>query len=290
MGNVDLHMHSVYSDGSKTPYELIQLGKKIGLKTMALTDHDDILGSKEFVQYIDEGIYLYSGVELTAKVDKGRMHILGYNIDLSNVELNDTLRKIKEASIYNFLLYVEVLRKHYGLVIPQEEVDKILSSKGNIGRPHLALLLIQLGYCKEVEEAFARFLVPAYESVRKVKKGLSKEECISLIKNAGGVVSLAHPVSLKMDREELEREIAYLKSVGLDAIEVIHIHNKEEDRKFFHSLATKYQLLESGGTDFHGIEVKPDVLLGSGKNGNVDIQENTLSLTKTIKSRYMERQ
>lgn len=289
MGYVDLHMHSVYSDGSKTPYELIQLGRRIGLKTMALTDHDAILGSKEFVQYTDMGIYLYSGVELTAKVDKGRMHILGYNIDLENEDLNCTLQKMKEASIYNFLLYVEVLRKKYNLDIPQEMIDEILSAKGNIGRPQLALLLIQLGYCHDVEEAFARYLVPAYERVRKVKKGLTKEECISLIRNAGGVVSLAHPVSLKMEKEELEREIAYLKSVGLDCIEVIHIHNDEKDRQFFHQLAMKYHLLESGGTDFHGVEVKPDVFLGSGKNGNVDIQEDTLSLTKRIKSRYMER-
>lgn len=239
MGYVDLHMHSVYSDGSKTPYELIQLGRRIGLKTMALTDHDAILGSKEFVQYTDMGIYLYSGVELTAKVDKGRMHILGYNIDLENEDLNCTLQKMKEASIYNFLLYVEVLRKKYNLDIPQEMIDEILSAKGNIGRPQLALLLIQLGYCHDVEEAFARYLVPAYERVRKVKKGLTKEECISLIRNAGGVVSLAHPVSLKMEKEELEREIAYLKSVGLDCIEVIHIHNDEKDRQFFHQLAMK---------------------------------------------------
>lgn len=289
MGVVDLHMHSVHSDGSMEPIELIKMGKEKGLKIMALTDHDNIEGSKEFIKYNDQGIYLYSGVELTAKASKGRMHILGYNIDLDNKKLNDVLMKMKEASIYNFLLYVELLRKDYNLNIPQEKIEQIIKSKGNIGRPHLAKVLIEEKYCQNVDEAFDRFLSPVYEKARKVKKGLTEEECVTLIKEAGGIVSLAHPSSLKMDNDELEKEIIYLKSLGLDSIEVIHINNSKENRLFYHYLAQKYNLLESGGSDFHGIEVKPDVLMGTGRNGNVDIGVKTLSLTRKVKSRYMER-
>ena len=159
--------------------------------------------------------------------------------------------------------------------------------KGNVGRPQLALILIKLGYCTEVEEAFQKYLKAAYEKVRKIKKGLIKEECVDLILKSGGVVSLAHPSSLKMDNRELESEIAYLKSLGMQSIEVIHINNNIEQRIFYHELAKKYDLLESGGTDYHGYQVKPDIKMGTGRNGNVDIRENSLTLTKNIKSRYM---
>lgn len=289
MGVVDLHMHSVYSDGSMEPKDLILMGKERGLKIMALTDHDDIEGSKEFVKYNNLGVYLYSGVELTAKASKGRMHILGYNIDLENEELNKKLKEMKEASIYNFLLYVELLRKDYGLLLPQDKIEEIIKIRGNIGRPHLALLLIALGYSNSVSEAFDRYLKPVYERVRKIKKGLTKEECISLIKEASGIVSLAHPVTLEMDYDELEKEIIYLKSLGLDCIEVIHTNNGSNEREFYHYLANKYNLLESGGSDFHGISIKPDVVMGSGRNNNVSIKKRTLSLTNNIRSRYMER-
>lgn len=286
---VDLHMHSVYSDGSKTPIELLEIAKNSNIGTMALTDHDNIDGSKELMRYTDLGIYLYSGVELTAKADKGRMHILGYNINLDDERLNKRLIEMKDAAIYNMMLYVEILKKDYGIIIPVEEIEDLMEKNGNVGRPDIALLLIKHGYCSEVEEAFQKYLVAAYEKVRKIKKGLTKEECVDLIIGAGGVVSLAHPSSLKMSNEELDREIAYLKSLGMEAIEVQHINNKPEQREYYRYLASKYKLMESGGTDFHGYEIKPDVVMGTGRNGNVSIDEGTLTLTKNIKSRYMRR-
>lgn len=287
VGEVDLHMHSIFSDGSNSPRELLNTAKQIGITKMALTEHDNIEGSKELMNYNNEGVYLYSGVELTARVNKGRMHILGYNIDLNNERLNQKLKEMKEASLYNLMLYIEVLKKDYGLIIPKEDIEYLMQIKGNVGRPQLALILIKLGYCTEVEEAFQKYLKAAYEKVRKIKKGLIKEECVDLILKSGGVVSLAHPSSLKMDNRELESEIAYLKSLGMQSIEVIHINNNIEQRIFYHELAKKYDLLESGGTDYHGYQVKPDIKMGTGRNGNVDIRENSLTLTKNIKSRYM---
>ncbi len=285
---IDLHMHSIYSDGSRTPEELLNIAGNSNIGIMALTDHDNIDGSKELMKYIDSGIYLYSGVELTAKADKGRMHILGYNIDLNNERLNKRLIEMKDAAIYNIMLYVEILKKDYGVIIPVEEIEELMKKNGNVGRPDLALLLIKYGYCTEIEEAFQKYLISAYDKVRKVKKGLTKEECVDLILGAGGVVSLAHPSSLKMDNSELEREVKYLKSLGMECIEIKHINTNLQERAFYRYLADKYKLMESGGTDFHGYEIKPDVSMGTGRNGNVDIDEGTLSLTKRIKSRYME--
>ena len=283
---VDLHAHSIYSDGCLSPKEIIELAKKESITTLAITDHDNIEGSKELIRLNPEGINIYSGVELTAKANKGRMHILGYNIDLENEKLNEKLKEMKDASIYNIMLYVELLKKYFAIIIPEEELNNLLSIKGNIGRPQLALLLIKLGYCRTVDEAFNKYLIFVYEKTRTIKKGLTKEECIDLITSAGGIASLAHFNSLKMSLEELKNEILYLKSLGLGAIESTHINLSDEERSLARNIATEYNLLETGGTDYHGPKVKPDVYIGTGRNGNVLIPENTLSLTKKYPSRY----
>ena len=135
---------------------------------IAITDHDNIDGSKKLVAIKNNKVYRYSGVELTAKAAKGRKHILGYNIDLYNPELNSVLNEMREASIYNILLYIDLLKRDHGIFIPQQKIDELLNLKGNIGRPQLALILIELGYCKTVEEAFNRYLIDVYEKVRKI--------------------------------------------------------------------------------------------------------------------------
>lgn len=284
---IDLHSHSIYSDGADTPEEIVERAEKNIIGTLALTDHDNIDGSKKLVAVKNDKVYRYSGVELTAKAVKGRKHILGYNIDLENPELNLRLSEMRDASIYNILLYIDLLKKDHGIFIPQQKIDELLKLKGNIGRPQLALILIDLGYCKTVEEAFNRYLIDVYEKVRSVKKGLTTEEAVSLIVNAGGVASLAHPSTLKMTREELKQELLYLKSLGLSCIEAYHSNETEESRKFYLELAQELDLMISGGTDYHGFAVKPDIELGDGRNNNTIVTSNQLTLTKNIKSRYM---
>lgn len=284
---VDLHTHSVYSDGSKEPSEIIIAAKKNNVDILALTDHDNIEGSKELIKLKDKDIYLYSGVELTANVPKGRMHILGYNIDLGNINLNKRLKEMREASIYNIMLYIELLKKDFNIYIPQDKIDWLLSLKGNVGRPQLSLILIEMGYCKTVQEAFDKYLISVFEKVRSIKKGLTKEEAVSLIVESGGIASLAHPGTLQMQPEELKQELLYLKSLGLSCIEVFHSNTPAEMRRFYLALAKELNLLVSGGTDYHGHEIKPDIDIGHGRNNNTRIEEQSLSLVKNIKSRYM---
>lgn len=283
---VDLHTHSVYSDGCNTPEEIINIAINKGITTLAITDHDFIEGSKELVRINQGRINVYSGVELTIKSDTGRMHLLGYNIDLDNQELNQVLLKQREDGIYNILLYIEVLKKDFNINIPTKEIDKMLNIKGNVGRPQLAILLVKLGHCKDVEDAFQKYLIYAYEKVRYIKKGITEEEGIELIKNAKGTPVLAHPNSLKKSYQELKEKIIYLKSIGLAGLETTHPNLNMEERYIYSEFAKEMNLLESGGSDFHGIEVKPDVELGSGRKGNIYIPKNSLTLTKKIKSRY----
>ena len=284
---VDLHTHSVYSDGSKEPSEVVREAKKNNVGILALTDHDNIEGTKELITLKEKDIYIYSGVELTANIPKGRMHILGYNIDLDNINLNKRLKEMREASIYNIMLYIELLKKDFNIIIPKDKIDWLLNLKGNVGRPQLSLILKKMGYCKTVQEAFDKYLISIYEKVRSVKKGLTKEEAVSLIVESDGIASLAHPGTLLMEPNELKQELLYLKSLGLKCIEVFHSNTPLEMRKFYLSLAKELDLLVSGGTDYHGHEIKPDIDIGYGKDNNTRIEPQSLSLVKNIKSRYM---
>lgn len=282
----DLHTHSIHSDGANTPLEIFELAKRSNISNLALTDHDNIEGTKEIIKYNNQGINIYSGVELTIKYKQGRMHLLGYNFDVYDQNLNNILREIKEISIYNILLYLELLKKDYNIVFPQFEIDNLINSKGNIGRPQLALLLIKYQYCKNVDECFSKFLNPVYERVRSIKKGITLEEGTSLIHAAGGVTSLAHPNSLKHTNDEFIRLMPYFIDSGIDSLETNHPNLTIQERKFYHDQAVKFCLLESGGTDYHGFAIKPDIELGTGRNNNVNIPNNSLSLVKKIKNRY----
>ena len=281
---IDLHSHSTHSDGTKTPSELLNLAKNSNITIYAITDHDDIEGSKRLVATPHDGITVYSGVELNAKVDKGQMHILGYNIDLNNKELNDKLKELKENSKHNIMLYVNQLKEDYNIELPKEDIDKILSREGNIGRPLLALLLIKYGYVESVSEAFDKYL--GDEKVRQHKMCITKEECIKLINNAGGVAVLAHPFTLKLTNEELKEELKYLISIGLKGIEIIHSKSTEEQREYYKELAKDFNLITTGGTDYHGPEVKPNIELGTGIKNNVNVMETNISLPTIVPSRY----
>ena len=281
---IDLHSHSTHSDGTKTPSELLFLAKENNLTYYAITDHDDIEGSKKLVSLPHDGITVYSGVELNAKVYKGQMHILGYNFDLSNERLNNKLKDLKKNSRHNIMLYVNQLKEDYNIDFPQEEIDKILNREGNIGRPLLALLLIQYGYCESVSEAFDKYL--GDEKVRKHKMWITKEECISMINEAGGIAVLAHPFTLKLTNEELKEELKYLVSIGLKGIEIYHSKSTEEQRAYYKELAKEFNLITTGGTDYHGPEVKPNIEFATGINKNINVTKENISLPDLVPSRY----
>ena len=281
---IDLHTHSTHSDGTKTPSELLFLAKENNLTYYAITDHDDIEGSKKLVSLPHDGITVYSGVELNAKVDKGQMHILGYNFDLSNERLNNKLKDLKKNSRHNIMLYVNQLKEDYNIDFPQEEIDKILNREGNIGRPLLALLLIQYGYCESVSEAFDKYL--GDEKVRKHKMWITKEECISMINEAGGIAVLAHPFTLKLTNEELKEELKYLVSIGLKGIEIYHSKSTEEQRAYYKELAIEFNLISTGCTDYDGPEVKPNIEFATGINKNINVTKENISLPDLVPSRY----
>lgn len=282
---IDMHTHSIYSDGQLEVDELIKLAIKNNVGILSITDHDTLLGNKNISDYYRKSndIMIINGIELSAKVDKGRMHILGYDYDINNYELNNKMDELKVNSIYAIMACINQLRIDYNIVFSEKEIKDIINRKGNIGRPLVARLLVKYGYADSVEDAFQKYLNPAYNKTRKTNKGINYEECIRLIKGSNGISVLAHPNQLLLNDTELENTLKKLISCGLDGIEVYHSgHSKKEVEKYLY-FADKYNLLISGGSDFHGIDVKPDIELGSGYKNNVKIKR--LSLVDEIKRR-----
>lgn len=271
---IDMHTHTCFSDGELTPNELLIKAEQEGIKTLAITDHDTLLGVQNITTTLTN-IELINGIEITIKVPSGTMHILGYDIDIWNNQLNKKVQEFHTRSIYSVMGIICQLKKDYNISFSSQEIQEIINTKGNIGRPDIARLLIKYGYVKDIYEAFDKYLIDAYAKCGAIAKGIDFEECSKLIHDANGLVVLAHPISLKQKGEELEKTIEYLVKNGLDGIEVFHSSHSPENIKEYLHYAEKYNLLISGGSDFHGPNTKPDVFLGRGKE-NIKIKQLTL--------------
>jgi predicted metal-dependent phosphoesterase TrpH len=258
----DLHLHTTASDGTMSPAELVRYAQGKGLKVIAITDHDTIEGLAEGIQEGTKvGLEVIPGVELSADAPKGTMHLLGYYIDPASSELADKLRVLQQARMERNLKMVERLRA-LGISLELSEV-KAAPEHGQIGRPHFAYTMVQKGYARNIQDAFDRYLGkgrPAY--VEKFR--FSPQEAMHFIRKAGGITVLAHPFTLKQaEPADFEALIRELKEKGLDGIEVYYPEHSDGQRKLYRSLAQKYGLVISAGSDFHGL-TKDEADLGEG--------------------------
>ncbi len=247
---------------------------------LAITDHDTIEGIKvvdrnsDFI--LNSGIKIINGIELTAKVNKGRMHILGYGIDLTNESLNKKMSDLKDNSINSVLSIMEQIKRDYGITFRYDDIKNLVNANHNLGRPDLAKLCVKYGYASTVQDAFDKYLIEAHNKTRQNSKGLYYKECIELITSSNGIPVLAHPKSLELEEKKFLILLKDMISCGLKGIEVYHSSHSIEEMKYYLEIANKYNLLISGGSDFHGKTVKPDIELGSGKNNNIKIKELSL--------------
>jgi len=278
---IDMHTHTNLSDGELSPEELIEYAKKHNIETLSITDHDTLQGIKSVDLSRNHGLCLIPGIELSAKVNKGRMHILGYNINVNNEKLNKKMNELSNDSLYSIISYLNDLAQTYNIHFSNEDIINLINTKRNLGRPDIAKLLLKYGYVNYIQEAFDKYLIDIFNRVRGKNKGINYEECISLIKESGGYAVLAHPHSLELNDKELLKMIRNLISCGLDGIEVYHSNHTPEQMKQYLQIAKQENLLISGGSDFHGKSVKPNVEIGIGKD-NLHIK--SLSLLDKIKS------
>jgi hypothetical protein len=248
----DLHTHSTHSDGRFDPDTLARMAREAGLSGLALTDHDTVSGLGPMAKACErEGLSLVNGIEISVDWEPGTLHMLGLFIDPDNRDFGEKLKVLQEGRRKRNPLMVARLAAA-GIPITLEEV-LAESAGGQLGRPHFAAVLIRKGFAKDTQDAFDRWLGkgrPGYVE----KEKLSPEASIAMIRSAGGVAVLAHPIELEMNAQELENLVARLVRAGLGGIEAEHSSHREQESHAYRALASLHGLACSGGSDFHGID------------------------------------
>ncbi len=252
----DFHVHSTVSDGMLEPVELVERARDQGVDAFALTDHDDVSGVRDAVERGRElGVEVIAGIEISVREAEGarEMHVLGLGVDPENgplVRRMAAFRRDRESRCARMVERLQAL----GVAVSTERVREIAGA-GAVGRPHVARALVEAGACANVQEAFRRYLrrggaahVPHTE--------LPAQEAIDLIHAARGIASLAHPrLSFGVDAPGgLEAFVARLADQGLDGLEVAHPTHKPGQARRLRQLARRFDLVETGGSDFHGDE------------------------------------
>ncbi len=260
-GLCDLHTHTAASDGQYAPAQLVRLAKDRGLSVLAVTDHDTIAGVEEAQQAGSAlGLSVIRGVELSAK-EHPNFHILGYGFRDGDTELSRLCEQFRAGRDERKHKIVEFLREK-GVDVELSEVEELAGGEV-IARPHFARVMVKHGYVSTNREAFDRYL-DTEEFREKVKRfKADARTCVEAVKAAGGKVSLAHPYQMGLGDDELEELVRQLKGWGLDAIECFYPKYTPEQQEFYLRLADKYRLHRTGGSDFHGEMVKPDVELAA---------------------------
>jgi len=265
---IDLHIHTTCSDGSLTPSQVVHYAKEKGLKAIAITDHDTIDGNDEALNEGEhQGIEVLPGVEISVDYSPGSMHMLGYFITTDDITLKEKLTLLQGSRADRNPKIIEKLNE-LGLALTYDEVVQE-SGGGQVGRPHIAQVLLQKGYVKNLQEAFDKYLgkgAPAYSD----KFRFGAEEAITTIIDAGGIPVLAHPFTLHCkSSEELEALVKKLVSKGLKGIEIYYSEHNQKQTSQYRKLAAQHNLAITGGSDFHGKNIK-GVDLGTGR-GNLKV-------------------
>lgn len=274
---IDLHTHSTASDGSMTPRELVRYAAKKGLSAIAITDHDTVEGLSDAIDEAGKiGIEVIPGLEIGVDF-MPEMHILGYFINGNYSSIEEILVRLIENRDQRNPKIIKKLNK-MGFNITMEEVEEAANGLV-VGRPHIAQVLMNKGYIKNVSEAFDKYLgsgKPAYYK----KDRLTPEEGINEIIKAGGIPMLAHPIYLGLNLSQLDELLGTLVSIGLKGIEAYYTGNTKDDTGNLLRLAIKHNLLVTGGSDFHG-SFKPDIDIGIGL-GNLNIHYEVLEKLKGL--------
>jgi len=256
-GYADLHLHTLFSDGTFTPEELAQRGGQLGLVAMALTDHDTVEGCERMGKACEGyGVEFIPGTELTAEFDGHEVHLLGYFLDVNHPVLLAEIKKFQNVRQERISEMVARLNQA-GIPLRAETVFDVANCRSP-GRPHVARALVQEGICSNMDEAFDRFLkkgrpawIPKYR--------ISARDAMDLIHQAGGVAVMAHP-----GLNHCDQIIPPLAMQGLDGLECFHSKHSSTQSEYYLALANRLKLAVTGGSDCHGFS-KGKPLIGGVK-------------------------
>jgi predicted metal-dependent phosphoesterase TrpH len=252
----DLHLHTYHSDGTRSPREVIDLARQLGLAIVAISDHDNTAAYFEIKSYADEqGVALVPAIELSCGFEGVDVHILAYAFNPTDEQIETRLQGFRDARHRRGYEMVARLRK-LGCDITAERVDQ-LAAGGALGRPHVSRALVEAGYATSVADAFDKYLgtgKPGYVE----KERFRIDEAVTLIRNAGGVTSIAHP-TLYPNHEKL---VPRILDLGIDGVEVFHPQVSEGHREHYTAVARFRGKMITGGSDDHGT-VKTSETIGT---------------------------
>jgi 3',5'-nucleoside bisphosphate phosphatase len=253
---IDLHSHSLASDGEHRPGAVAERAAAAGLGVWALCDHDSMAGIPEAAEAaVARGIRLVPGIELSAFLDRREVHILGHFVDPTSRAVQAFEDRLAE---HRRMRMGEIVAKlaAVGVAVHPEDIEKYAGGK-TLGRPHVARALLEHGYVSSVKEAFDRWLgegkaafVPRFR--------LEAADAIELVRGAGGVATVAHPGLSRVERGDLER----LRGWGLSGVEANHPDQNPSMREKYRKLASELDLVPTAGSDYHGETVSPQRHLG----------------------------
>lgn len=282
---IDLHTHSTESDGTLTPQELMQLASDIGLSAIALTDHDTVGGLSKAKPVAESlGIELVPGIELSTDYNGTEVHMLGFYIDDTNPAFLKKLQEfIDSRNLRNEKMAFLLQKEGFSITLEdlyREYPDSVIT------RAHFARYLVEHGYVKDRDTVFRKYLGDNCRCYVPREK-ITPFEAIDLIHLGGGLAFFAHPVLCHMNHDRLRFFVRDLKEAGLTGMEAVYSMNSPGDERNMKKLAQEFDLLISGGSDFHG-ENKPYIHLGTGK-GNLRISDSILDAIKTEKERVSQK-
>lgn len=257
MSNIDLHIHSTASDGKLNPADIVRKSAERGLTIIALADHDSVDGiapaltaAKAFPQ-----LKVIPGVEISTDVPKGEVHVLGYFVDYTDHKLKATLERMRHSRRERAYGMVTKLGK-LGIHIEWQRVQEIAGS-GSIGRPHIAQAMLEKGHVTSVKEAFTKYISrdgPAYVEREK----MTPQEAVELLLRANGLPVLAHPLTIN----DPETMVIKLKAADLVGIEAYYNGYTAGEISKLVSLANRYGLITTGGSDYHGLDNSTETMIG----------------------------
>ena len=279
---IDLHLHTLASDGRLSPTKLIQLVAKQGLETISITDHDSTEGLAEAYEAAKEFPYMriIPGIEMSADIPGDEVHVLGYFLDYHDVEFQGMLTELRRGRVGRAQVMVEKLIA-LGKPVEWERVLHF-AGDGTVGRPHIALAMVEAGYFKEPKEAFEEYLgndgLAYYDRPK-----LNPTESVAMIRKVGGVPVLAHPTFMN----DMEAGIASLKKEGLVGMEVYYAQYDDDTVRHLARLAREYDLIPCGGSDYHGLGNTGEPLPGTlgPPEETVKLLEDAAAVTKSAQDK-----
>lgn len=257
---VDLHIHSTYSDGAFSPEQVVDTAVELGIDAISITDHDNVLSYEVAKGYIEQkgaNLELIPGVEINTLWKNEEIHILGYFMDSSDKNFQEMLLNQQHARVDQTHKIIELLNKKEGIPVTYDHIKTYVAEGGSIGRPHIAKSIVNAGGALNVIEAYSKYIndsSPVYVQ----RETVSPHDAVEIIYEAGGIPVVAHPC----DIQDAEKLITDLMNYGLRGLEAYHRKHSPAMVEYYSSLAEKYNLIVTGGSDFHAPNMNNMIVMG----------------------------